>query len=204
MADAIWVAIIGGIIGPIVVLSIKWWFDRKGKAKPSDMIMEALQVGELIDAKMEELKEDYLADRVWLAQFHNGGHFYPTGKSIAKFSIFYEAVSTNAPSMQMELKNIPVALFSKSFNRLLESDHITIYDFADIDTSTYGLRNFANEYKTKSQYLFAIKNFDGKFIAILGLDYTLKKTKLSDDQLENILHTSFSMGGVLSNHLKVH
>ena len=204
MTDAIWVAIIGGIIGPIIVLSIKWWFDNRSKAKPSDMVTEALQVGELVDAKMEDLKEEYAADRVWLAQFHNGGHFYPTGKSIAKFSIFYETVSANTPSMQLELKNIPVALFSKSFNRLLDSECISIYDFADIDTSTYGLRNFASEYKTKSQYLFAIKNFDGKFIAILGIDYTAKKTKLTLEQVEDILHTSFSLGGVLSNHLKVH
>jgi hypothetical protein len=204
MTESIWVALIGGIIGPIIVLSIKWWFDNRGKAKPSDMVTEALQVGELVDAKMEELKEEYGADRVWLAQFHNGGHFYPTGKSIAKFSIFYETVSANAPSIQLELKNIPVALFSKSFNRLLDSDCITIYDFTDIDTSTYGLRNFASEYKTKSQYLFAIKNFDGKFIAILGIDYTAKKTKLTPEQVEDILHTSFSLGGVLSNHLKVH
>lgn len=204
MTEAIWVALIGGIIGPVIVLSIKWWFDNRGKAKPSDMVTEALQVGELVDAKMEELKEEYSADRVWLAQFHNGGHFYPTGKSIAKFSIFYETVSPNAPSIQLELKNIPVALFSKSFNRLLDNDCIAIYDFTDVSTSTYGLRNFASEYKTKSQYLFAIKNFDGKFIAILGLDYTAKKTKLSEEQVEDILHTSFSLGGVLSNHLKVH
>lgn len=204
MADAIWVAIIGGIIGPIIVLSIKWWFDNRSKAKPSDMVTEALQVGELVDAKMEDLKEEYAADRVWLAQFHNGGHFYPTGKSIAKFSIFYETVSPNTPSIQLELKNIPVALFSKSFNRLLDSECISIYDFADIDTSTYGLRNFASEYKTKSQYLFAIKNFDGKFIAILGIDYTTKKTKLTLEQVDDIIHTSFSLGGVLSNHLKVH
>lgn len=204
MTDAIWVAIIGGIIGPIIVLSIKWWFDNRSKAKPSDMVTEALQVGELVDAKMEDLKEEYAADRVWLAQFHNGGHFYPTGKSIAKFSIFYETVSANTPSIQLELKNIPVALFSKSFNRLLDSECISIYDFADIDTSTYGLRNFASEYKTKSQYLFAIKNFDSKFIAILGIDYTAKKTKLTPEQVEDILHTSFSLGGVLSNHLKVH
>jgi hypothetical protein len=204
MTESIWIAIIGGIIGPIIVLTIKWWFDNRSKAKPSDMVTEALQVGELVDAKMEELKEEYSADRVWLAQFHNGGHFYPTGKSIAKFSIFYETVSPNAPSIQLELKNIPVALFSKSFNRLLDSDCISIYDFNDVTTSTYGLRNFASEYKTKSQYIFAIKNFDGKFIAILGIDYTAKKTKLTPEQVENILHTSFSLGGVLSNHLKVH
>ena len=172
MTDAIWVAVIGGIIGPVIVLSIKWWFDHKLGKKKSDMVTEALIVGDLITNKLDAVKEEYAADRVWISQFHNGGHFYPTGKSIAKFSIFYETVSANAPSLQLNLKNIPVALFSRSFNQLLSHNIIHIEDFKDETVATYGLKYFAEEYKTKSQYLYAIKSFEGKFIAILGIDYT--------------------------------
>ena len=83
MTDTIWVAIIGGIIGPVIVLSAKWWFDHKLGKKKSDMVTEALMVGDLVTNKLDSVKEDYVADRVWISQFHNGGHFYPTGKSIA-------------------------------------------------------------------------------------------------------------------------
>ena len=152
--------------------------------------------------KLDKLKEDYEADRVWISQFHNGGHFYPTGKSIAKFSIFYETVSSNAPSLQLTLKNIPVALFSKSFNELLTAGAIAISDFEDETTATFGLKYFAAEYGTKSQYIFAIKNFEGKFIAILGVDYTKEKHKLKVKEIEELTRTSISLGGVLSNHLK--
>ena len=203
MTDAIWVAIIGGIIGPIIVLSIKWWLDNKLNKKKSDMVTEALAVGDLVTNKLESVKEDYNADRVWVSQFHNGGHFYPTGKSIAKFSIFYEAVSQNAPSIQLNLKNIPVALFSRSFNQLLTNNAIRIADFKDETVATYGLKYFAEEYKTKSQYLYAIKSFEGKFIAILGVDYTARKHKLSHDEDEELLRIATSLGGVLANHLKV-
>jgi hypothetical protein len=202
MTDTIWVAIIGGVIGPIIVLASNWYLNNKLGKKKKDMVTEALEVGELVTNRLDQIKEEYQADRVWLSQFHNGGHFYPTGKSIAKFSIFYETVSTNAPSLQLSLKNIPVALFSKSFNKLLSDDMIIIPDFKDENISTYGLRHIAEEYKNKSQYLFAIKNFEGRFIAILGVDYTAEKLTLTEEEIEELLRTSISLGGVLSNHLK--
>ena len=202
MTDTIWVAIIGGVIGPIIVLASNWYLNNKLGKKKQDMVTEALEVGELVTNRLDQIKEEYQADRVWLSQFHNGGHFYPTGKSIAKFSIFYETVSSNAPSLQLSLKNIPVALFSKSFNRLLSDDMIIIPDFKDENISTYGLRHIAEEYKNKSQYLFAIKNFEGRFIGILGVDYTAEKLTLTEEEIEELLRTSISLGGVLSNHLK--
>lgn len=203
MTDAIWVAIIGGIIGPIIVLTMNWYLTNKLGKKKKDMVTDALEVGEQVTTKLDKIKEDYEADRVWISQFHNGGHFYPTGKSIAKFSIFYETVSPSAPSLQLTLKNIPVALFSKSFNELLNEGVIAIPDFGDETISTFGLKYFAAEYGTKSQYLFAIKNFEGKFIAIMGVDYTSKKHELNIKELEDLIHTSIALGGVLSNHLKL-
>jgi hypothetical protein len=166
------------------------------------MVTDALEVGEQVTTKLDQIREDYEADRVWISQFHNGGHFYPTGKSIAKFSIFYETVTPSASSLQLTLKNIPVALFSKSFNELSSEGAIAISDFEDETIATFGLKYFAAEYGTKSQYLFAIKNFEGKFIAIMGVDYTTDKHKLKAKEIEDLIHTSIALGGVLSNHLK--
>ena len=202
MAETIWVAIIGGIIGPIIVLTSKWYLDNKLGKKKRDMVTDALEVGEQVTTKLDQIREDYEADRVWISQFHNGGHFYPTGKSIAKFSIFYETVTPSASSLQLTLKNIPVALFSKSFNELSNEGAIAISDFEDETIATFGLKYFAAEYGTKSQYLFAIKNFEGKFIAIMGVDYTINKHRLKAKEIEDLVHTSIALGGVLSNHLK--
>jgi hypothetical protein len=202
MTDTIWVAIIGGIIGPIIVLTSKWYLDNKLGKKKRDMVTDALEVGEQVTTKLDQIREDYEADRVWISQFHNGGHFYPTGKSIAKFSIFYETVTPSASSLQLTLKNIPVALFSKSFNELSNEGAIAISDFEDETIATFGLKYFAAEYGTKSQYLFAIKNFEGKFIAIMGVDYTTDKHRLKTKEIEDLIHTSIALGGVLSNHLK--
>ena len=80
---SILVAFITGVIGPIAILYIKHLLNRR-KIKP-DMVRETLRVSELVTHKIESIREEFNADRVWITQFHNGGNFYPTGKSMAKF-----------------------------------------------------------------------------------------------------------------------
>ena len=198
MSTEVIVAFITGIIGPILLLFIK---NRMDKNKKPDIVKEALQVGELIMSKIEHIKDEFEADRVWIMQFHNGGHFYPTGKSIAKFSFIYEVVSMGTSSIQMNFQNIPVNLFSRSINQLLENDIIEIPDFKDENISTYGLKYIAEDTGCKSGYLFAIKTIDDKFIGVLGLDFTKKQTKLDMESVVHISNHAASIGGVLMNHL---
>jgi len=194
------IAFITGVISPVTVILLKNRLDKKNKP---DMVEEALQVSELVTTKIDEIREGLKSDRVWVTQFHNGGHFYPTGKSITKFSVMYESVNTGVSSMQSSFQNIPVHLFSKSMNQLVNGDTIEIPDYKDETIATYGLKYIAEETGCKSGYLFAIKTIDGKFIGVLGVDYTKRKTKLDDDVINNIMIHASSLGGVLMNHLKV-
>lgn len=193
------VAFITGVVGPTTVIYVKNLLEKR-KKKP-DMVVEALKVSELVTHKMDEIKEGLKADRVWITQFHNGGHFYPTGKSITKFSIMYESVSTGVSSIQSSYQNIPVHLFSKSLNQLVVADSIEISDYEDEKIATYGLRYAAEESGCKSGYLFAIKTIDDKFIGVLGIDYTKNKTKLDDEVINNIMIHASSLGGVMMSHL---
>jgi GAF domain-containing protein len=97
---------------------------------------------------------------------------------------------------------VPVALFAKSINQLLENDVIAIDDYKQDTIATYGLKYVAEENKTKSQYLFAVKTFEGKFIGILGVDYTKRKRTLSEQDLTDLKVVAALMGGILINHLK--
>lgn len=194
------VAFLTGVAGPILVMFVKNYLDSK--KKPSDMVADAVEVGNLISAKIEHIKEEFGVDRVWVSQFHNGGHFYPTGKSIAKFSIFYETVKVGTSSIQTNFQNIPVNLFSKSINELLENDVIEIPDFKDETIATHGLKYVAEDTGCKSGYLFAIKSIDGKFIGTLGLDYTKRKTKLDMESINHLAVHASAIGGVLMTHLQ--
>lgn len=198
--SSVLVAFITGVLGPIMIMLIKYFID-KNKKKP-DMVHETLKVSELINSKIEHIKDEFDADRVWVAQFHNGGNFYPTGKSMAKFSIIYETVSENASSIQSNLHNIPVNLFSKAINELLNNDVIEISDFQNEKIATFGLKYIAEENDCKSAYLFAIKTIDEKFIGVFGLDYTEKNVTLDISSINHLEVHATSIGGVLMTHLE--
>ena len=82
-------SIFTAIVGPIAVHLVKEKIDKSKK----DILRESITNNSLVTNKVEEIKDKTGADRVWIVQFHNGGTFYPTGKSIQKFSMFYESVS---------------------------------------------------------------------------------------------------------------
>lgn len=192
------VAFITGVIGPVLVLYVKNKLDKKEKP---DMVKETLHVSELVNSKIDHIKDEFNADRVWVTQFHNGGNFYPTGKSMAKFSVMYESVNPGVNSIQSSFHNIPVNLFSRSINELLNNDVIEIPDYEDDKISTFGLQYTAEDMNCKSGYLFAIKTIDDKFIGTLGLDYTKRKIKLDMDSINHLMVHASSLGGVLMSHL---
>lgn len=193
------IAFITGVLGPVIVIYVKNRLE-KNKPKP-DIIKDALQISENINAKIEDVKDEAEADRVWIIQFHNGGHFYPTGKSIAKFSMIYETVGPHTVSMQSAFQNIPVSLFSKSINELLDNDTIKISDYLDESIATFGLKYVASEYGCKSSYLFAIKTIDDKFIGVLGVDYVKNKISLDQERINRLTVLSAAIGGALMAHL---
>jgi len=198
MSKEIVVAFLTGILGPVVLVLLKTYLDKR-KSKP-DMIKETLKVSELVTHSIDEIREEFKADRVWITQFHNGGNFYPTGKSIAKFSVIYETVNVNVTSIQTNFRNIPVNLFSKSINELLDNNKIIIPDYKDESIATFGLKYVAETTDCKSGYLFAIKTIDDKFIGTLGLDYTKQKLNLSQQSINEIEKHASALGGVLMTY----
>jgi len=195
MSSQVIVAFITGVLGPVSLLLIKYLLDKR-KVKP-DIVKDALHVSELVNTKIDSIKEEIKADRVWITQFHNGGNFYPTGKSMAKFTMMYETVNGGVTSIQNNFQNIPVNLFSKSINQLLEGDTIIIPDFKDETIATYGLKYIADESGCKSGYLFSIKTIDDKFVGVLGVDYVKRKNKLTQEEINHISNHASSIGAYL-------
>lgn len=194
---ALLTALITSIVGPVSVHLLQLYSLRRLKRQSKDPIKKSLSTNMLVENKIEEIRDKHKADRVWIDQFHNGGNFYPTGQSIQKFSMFYETVNLNIPSIKMMFQNIPVSLFSKSISELAEKEVISISDFTDDNGVNSSLRYFSKETKCKSVYLFAIKSIDDRFVGIMGLDYVKKKTKLTEEELNEIAIEASSIGGVL-------
>jgi hypothetical protein len=116
---------------------------------------------------------------------------------MAKFTIVYEVVNVGVSSIQSNFQSIPVNLFSRSINQLLENDVISVPDFKDETIATYGLKYIAEDTGCQSGYLFSIKSIDDKFVGIFGLDYTKNKVTLTDEDINHILVSASALGGVL-------
>ena len=192
------VAFITGVLGPILVMIVKNKLDQK---KPKDMVCETLKVSELITNKIEVIKEHFEADRVWITQFHNGGHFYPTGKSIKKFSIFYERTTDKAASVKDTFQNIPVSLFPKIFSLLYHSGEIAIPDTTNntVDCGLFPV--MGKDYNTKSFYLLEIEDLNGSFIGVLAISYYENKHELSLDEWITVRQKIGAIGSILTDYL---
>ena len=193
-------AFLTGVVGPILYLLVSKYL-QKEKDKKRDKVKENISSVSLISDELEEIREENKADRVWIAQFHNGGNFYPTGKSIQKFSIFYEVTKAGVSSVSHTFNNIPCSLYPKAFEHMMEGQGIFIPNFSDPKTATYGLKGAAESVGTKSSFLVQLFTLDDKYIGNIGIDFVGRKRKLTKDEWEHFQIKAGRIAGYLSNHL---
>jgi hypothetical protein len=194
MSDAVLVAFLTGVFGPVIVLIVKHLIDKK-----KDPFVSAVNESNIVCNELDRLLIEYSADRIWIAQFHNGGVYYPTGKSIQKFSIFFEVTKNVKDAIKMTFQNIPVNLFSKFLGKVLHDDFISIPDYKDDAVETYGLKYVAEEHSSKSSYLFSIRTMDDRLIGIMAVEYTSKKKQLTEKETIELRLEATKIGGVLGN-----
>ena len=192
-------AFITGVVGPIAYFLINKYYQEK-KDKKRDMVKETISKTSIINDELMEMKDKFKADRVWITQFHNGGNFYPTGKSIQKFSVFYEVAHSGISSVSHTFKNIPCSLYPNAFNHLMHGKGIFIKSF-DGENETYGLKGAAQSVGTKSSYVIPLFTMDDKYIGNLGVDYVLEEKKLSKSEWEHLQIYSGRISGFLQTHL---
>lgn len=195
-------AFLTGVVGPIMYLLISRHL-QKEKNKKKDVVKENISNVSLISDELEEVREEFSGDRVWITQFHNGGNFYPTGKSIQKFSVFYEVTKAGVSTVSHTFNNIPCSLYPKAFEHMMDGQGIFIPNFADPKVATYGLKGAAESVGTKSSYVIPLFTLDDKYIGNMGIDFVTKKKKLSKDDWEHFQIKAGRISGYLSSHLEI-
>lgn len=196
MLTTIIVALITAVIGPLLMT----WFKNKLDSSPKvSSVKEAIDLNSLVDNQLDQLMEELGCDRVWIGQFHNGGHFYPTGKSIQKFSIFYEKLTPDTSAIQHIFQQIPVSLFPKALSKLYKDGELAIVNYNSDEN--YDLSMFAKDYGTKSFYMLAIDDLDTHFIGVIGIAFNDKEHKLSKDEWIFIRQKVGAIGSLLTDYL---
>ena len=197
MFTTIIIALITAVIGPVIVEWVRVKL-KKQEVKESP-VKEAIDLNELVDSQLEQLMDELDCDRIWIGQFHNGGHFYPTGKSIQKFSIFYEKLHPEVSAIQHIFQQIPVSLFPKALAKLYKDGELGVVNYSTDET--YDLSMFSKDYGTKSFYMIAIDDLDGHFIGVMGIAFNGKEHKLSKDEWIFIRQKVGAIGSLLTDYL---
>lgn len=191
-------AMITAVVGPVIV---EWTKIKLSSPKKSDLLGESIYLDEKIDRQLEVILSELECDRVCISQFHNGGHFYPTGKSIKKFSIFYERTTEYASSIKETFQNIPVSLFPKMFYVLYNNGEISIPSCKNNNVDCNIFQAQGKEYKTKSMYMLAIKDLNDSFVGTLAISFYQKEHTLSLEEWILLRQKVGVIGTILTDYL---
>jgi hypothetical protein len=186
------IAVITTLISPIVV---EWVKNKVINPKP-DPLNEAIKHNEEINHQLEVILDELEGDRVWIAMFHNGGHFYPTGKSIQKFSIFHERTHLESDSIMDTFQNIPVSLFPKCLSKIYKDQELSLSK-----DKIYDFNFFSKNQDINAMEMFSIKDTENRFIGIMTVEFK-NPIKLDKDQYIFIRQKLGIIGGILSQYLK--
>jgi hypothetical protein len=193
---AIIIASITAIVGPIIVTWVKSKLEKKKDKTPMG---EAIETNSLVHEQISDLMEEVSCDRIWVAQFHNGGHFYPTGKSIQKFSIFYEKCKPSTPAIQSTFQNIPVSLFTPIMSKIYEDGELEIFN-TELEENSFGVSALTNEFKTKSLCIVGLYSLNNNLIGVMGVSF-LEEHSLITEEWIKIRQKVGVIGTLLSKYL---
>ena len=196
VVTTVMVALITAIIGPIIVNWARLKMEKKSDKTP---MREALDASSIIDNQIENILIELECDRVWIAQFHNGGHFYPTGKSIQKFSIFYEKSTPNLPPLLHTFQNIPVSLFPRVLSKVYHDQEIAVDDVSTAE-DTYGLEYMTTQFGTKSMCAVGLYSLDNHLIGVLNISFK-ESHRITRDEWILIRQKAGVIGTLLSEYL---
>lgn len=196
MLTTILVALITAVLGPIIVNWVKLKMENKDTSSP---MRDALETSTLIDTQLEQMMEELECDRIWIAQFHNGGYFYPTGRSIQKFSIFYEKCTPETPNIQTTFQNIPVSLFPRVLSKVYKDNELSLNDVNGVE-DTFGLEYLSTQFGTKSICMVGLHSLDNHLIGVLTISFQ-DKHHITKDEWIYIRQKVGVVGTLLSEYL---
>lgn len=193
------IAFLTGVFGPVLLVLVKHKLFRQTKQleRRKTEFKHALEIQEKINASLNQLQTKYNLDRIWIAQFHNGGNFWPGNKSMKKMSMTFECVAPGIAADIMKMQNLPVSFLSPILQKLTDNDVTGI----TIDTDTeedYALRSFWETRGIQTVYLFAIKCLESDFIGIFGVDFVKRDGFVTDEVYDQLRAEALLLSGYVA------
>jgi len=193
------IAFLTGIFGPVLLVIVKHKLFRKDKALEARKkdFKQSLEIQELINNSLNKLIQKYNLDRIWIAQFHNGGNFYPGNRSMKKMSMTFESTAPGIAADIMKMQNLPVSFLSPVLQKLTDNETtgITIDVYTEED---HALRSFWETRGVQTVYLFSIKCLESDFIGIFGVDFVKRDGFLTDEVYDQLRAEALILSGYVA------
>ena len=181
------VAFLTGVAGPALVTYIKHKLNLKKAVellKRRNDFNLTIDTQQKINKTLNEIQQKHGLDRIWIAQFHNGGNFYPGNKSMKKLSVTFESTKPGISTDILKLQNLPVSFFS-SVLQIMNTEQIGYV----VETENSHDNAFADFWVSRGitrSYLFPVICIEGGFIAVLGVDYINRNDTLPVELYEDL------------------
>ena len=193
------IAFLTGVFGPLLLAYIRFKLGRKDKEldRRKQDFMSTLVTQEIINKNLHKVQSQYNLDRVWVAQFHNGSHFYPGNISMKKMSVTFESTSPGVAADIMKMQNLPVSFFSSALQKLSNGeDGVTVDVYTDEDNA---LRSFWEDRGVQTVYMFPIRCLESDFIGVFGVDFVKRDGFLTDEVYEQLKLEAYQLSGYVAS-----
>jgi hypothetical protein len=193
------IAFLTGILGPVLLVLVKHNLFKQSKQleRRKTEFKHALEIQDKVNTSLNQLQQKYNLDRLWIAQFHNGGNFWPGNKSMKKMSMTFESTAPGIAADIMKMQNLPVSFLSPVLQKLTDPDitGITIDVFTEED---YALRSFWENRGVQTVYLFPIKCLETDFIGIFGVDFVKRDGFVTDEVYDQLRAEALLLSGYVA------
>lgn len=178
------------IVGKYLILpKLKEIFFKK------DPVIDSIVLDQKVIYRLEMILKKTKADRVRIFRFHNGGKYYPNGKSMQKMSCQYEVLADGIAGNIQELQNLLLSPFSLFLTRVLNGGRHSIHITETIDDEQ--IRNFNRSMAIKEDMTFPLYSIDNKFMGFLSINYVKSEFKLEQEEIEEIEDNALLLSGYL-------
>ena len=194
------IAFLTGVLGPVALVFVNHKLFRRDKEmeKRKKDFQHALETQDLINTSLNNLQQKYNLDRLWIAQFHNGGNFYPGNKSMKKVSMTFESTAPGVAADIMKMQNLPVSFLSPILQKLYQESDTTGVTIDVYTEEDYALRSFWETRGVQTVYLFPIKCLESDFIGIFGVDFVKRDGFVTDEVYDQLRAEALLLSGYVA------
>jgi hypothetical protein len=181
-----WSVIVASVItlaGTVLTAIVGRYLINKREARKCPISTDT-ENSENVYVSLEYLMDESNSDRVYIMQFHNGGH-YISGKNQQKFSCTHEICAKGISRECESSQNHLVSNYSLYIKSLLKDGVFSHINLDSIKDKSF--KNVLYATGVGSIYNVPLKTLEGKLIGVLGVDYVKDPPRMEIfDKFKNI------------------